>query len=187
MRTSTIVMIVFAVLLGLLAVFLAQTWAQRIRPRSACAASRPPRNGLLTAQAENCLRTQDGGRVPLAGEYLRLRRLNAQCQGKRPSGGSKPVGILALTRTFVLKIEIEGTVRVVLERHPTTDGKPIECVRNREALCIIKCNRPKSACRRRRAVVEMNRIFVCPVDGFAGVVAEVEGIYSIFGNVRTQP
>jgi hypothetical protein len=104
------------------------------------------RNRLLTAQAENCLRTRDGGRTPLAGEHLRLRRINAQRQGKRPSGGWKPVGILALTRTFVLKIEIEGTVRVKLERHPATDGKPIEWVRNREALRIIKCSRPKGVC-----------------------------------------
>src|SRR4029077_2281315 len=96
-------------------------------------------------------------------------------------------GILALTRTFVLKIEIEGTVRVKLERHPATDGKPIEWVRNREALRIIKCSRPKGVCRGRRAVAEMNRIFVCPIERFAGVVAEVEGIYGIFGNIRTQP
>ena len=56
MRTSTIVMIAFAVLFGLLAVFLAQTWlnnqaAERMRSLEAQRKAAPPARTIVVAAA----------------------------------------------------------------------------------------------------------------------------------------
>src|SRR5215469_11464916 len=92
---------------------------------------------LLATQSRE-RRARDRRRVPLAGKGLRSGRIKAHQQIECAFRGWKPVGFLVRTRTFILEIKIERSVRVVLERHPTTDCEAIERVGNLKALTVIE-------------------------------------------------
>src|SRR5262249_32514347 len=80
----------------------------------------------------------DRRRAPLACERLRSGRIKPHQQIECALWGWKPVTVLVGIGTFVLEIKIERSVRVVLERHPTTDCEAIERVRNLKALTVIE-------------------------------------------------
>jgi hypothetical protein len=71
---------------------------------------------LLSRQAGKHLQLRDHRWVPLAGERLSLRGVEAHGQIEGPCRGRQPVGFLVLTRAFVLEVNIERAVGVALPR-----------------------------------------------------------------------
>ena len=94
------------------------------------------RRFLLTAYARQ-RHARNARRVPFPGERLRPWGIEPHDQVERGFWGGKPVRFLVSAGTFVLETQIERSVRIVLERHPTTDSKPIEGIWNLEALIVI--------------------------------------------------
>src|SRR4029450_12130299 len=70
---------------------------------------------------------------PFAGQGLALRGIEAGGQMEGPLRGGQPVGLLASTRTVVLEVQVERTIRVVLKWHPAADGEAVGTVGHREA------------------------------------------------------
>src|SRR6516225_6580554 len=131
----------------------------------------PPKlAGLLLHCARGRLQAGHWRRIPLTSERLRFRGIDTHGQVERPFWRWKPVGLLVGAGTFVLEIEVERSVSVVLEWHPTADGKPIESVGDLKTFRVIECDRPKGVCGRRVALVEMQRVFVCTIERLAGLV-----------------
>jgi hypothetical protein len=112
----------------------------------------------------------DWRRVPFAGERVGLRGVKTHSQVERSLRRGKPVGFLVGTRTFILEIEVERAIRVDLERHPITNGKAIETIRNLKALIVVERDRPKSIRWRGGALVEVDHVLVGAVEWFARVV-----------------
>src|SRR5215471_10695352 len=133
------------------------------------------------------LHARDRRWVPLAGERLQFRGVETHRQVERSFRGWEPVGLLVRAGAGVLEIEIERSVRVVLEGHPTADGKTIERVGYLEALAVISRDRPESTCRRHLPFVEVKRVFVRAIKRLAGLITEIEGIDRILGKVRAKP
>jgi hypothetical protein len=113
-------------------------------------ASRPT---LLRCQSWH-LRLHDWRWIPLAGQRLRLRRIEAHGEIVRPFRRRQPVRLLVGTRTLVLEVKIERAVRIIFERHPARDGEAIDRVRDLKAFGIIEGDRPEGL--RRRGLVLNN-------------------------------
>src|SRR5580704_400888 len=114
----------------------------------------------------------DGRRIPLASQGVGQRRVEPHRQIERSLRCWKPVRFLALARTVALKIKIERTVRVVVEGHPTAHCKSIQNIPNLEAIRVVKRERPECAHRRRRALLEVNRVLVRSIQRLAGFVGK---------------
>src|ERR1700677_3271934 len=84
------------------------------------------RTTLMRHQRRDRLCLLDRGWIPLASKRVGLRRIEPHRQIEPRLGRRKPVSLLTLPRTIALKMEVERTVRGVLERHPATHGKAIE-------------------------------------------------------------
>src|SRR5580693_7878087 len=97
---------------------------------------------LLAAQVGN-QRAFDRWRVPLSGQRLRSRGVEAHQYVKRPFWRGKPVCLLVRAGIFVLEIQVERPVPIVLEWHPTADGKSIDGIGDREAVVVIQRDRPE--------------------------------------------
>ena len=78
----------------------------------------------------------------------------------RPFRRGQPVPLLVLARALILEIQVERTVRVVLERHPTADCESIEAVRDLEAVPVIERDRPEGVHGRDGGFVEVDRVVV---------------------------
>jgi hypothetical protein len=89
-------------------------------------------------------------------------------------GAGSQFASLVLTRTIILKVEIEGTIRVVLERHPAAHGEPIQDVPNLKAICVVERDRPEGADRRLSAFLEVNRVPIRPIERLAVFIAEIQ-------------
>src|ERR1700732_1415896 len=97
-------------------------------------------------------------RIPLAGERVELRDVEAHCQVEWPLRRGKPVGLFVLSWALVLEVEVERAVRIVLEWHPATNGETVEAVGDLKALRVVKRDGPKGIHRRRSAFLETNRV-----------------------------
>ena len=96
--------------------------------------------------------------MPLAGPPA-ARRV-AQSEVERPLWGRKPIRFFVRARAFTLDIQVERSVRVIPEWHPTADRKAIEGVADLEAVNIIKRDGPKRVCGWHVALIEMQRVSV---------------------------
>src|SRR5580700_9269057 len=67
-------------------------------------------------------------RVPLAGERVRRRTIEAHGQIERSLRRGEPVDLFARPRALVLEIEIKRAVQVIFERHPTAHREAVEAV-----------------------------------------------------------
>src|SRR4051812_42646171 len=132
------------------------------------------------------LHSGDRRRIPLSGQRVRLGTVNAHCQVEVALWGRKPITFLFFAGTFVLKIQIQRSISVVFERHPTTDRKSVERVSNLIALCIIEGDRPESVRRRGITLLEVQRVFVSPVKRLTGFVAQIHWIESVLRYVRAE-
>ena len=115
----------------------------------------------------------------MAGERFRFRRVDAQSEVERPLWRRKPVRLFVGPRTFTLEVQVERSVGVIPEWHPTADRKPIEGVGNLEAFGVIKCDGPEGVRGWRVALVEMQRVLVCTVEWFPRIVRQIDRVYCI--------
>src|SRR4029077_20143659 len=125
-------------------------------------------------------------RIPFTSQRIVFRSIETHGQVECSFGSGQPVRFLARARTFVLEVEIKRAVGVVLEWHPATDGEAIERVRYLKALRVIECNGPKRADWRQLAFVEVKHILVRAGERLASLVAEIERINRVLGQVRTE-
>src|SRR5262245_44615630 len=65
----------------------------------------------LSRQADCRLRPYDRRGIPFSGQRLRLRAVKAHRQVEGSLRCRKPIGFLVLSRTLVLEVDIERTVR----------------------------------------------------------------------------
>src|SRR5215469_11662281 len=118
----------------------------------------------LSHKVRRSLELRDGRRVPLAGEGVRLRGVEAHRQVESPLRRRQPVDLFVRSRTLVLEVEVQRAVRVVFERHPATQRKAIEAVCYLKAVTVVERERPKGICRRCSALVEVDCVFVRAVE-----------------------
>src|SRR5215469_13827901 len=118
----------------------------------------------LSLKVRRALELRDGRRIPLAGDGVRLRGVEAHRQVERPLRRGQPVDLFVRSRALVLEVEVKRTVRVVFERHPATHRKAIEAVCYLKSVTVVERERPKGICRRCSALVEVDCVFVRAVE-----------------------
>src|SRR4029077_173804 len=141
---------------------------------------------LLRRQRRDRVGLHDHWWIPLTGQRIRLRSIEAQAKIKGPFGSRKPISFLFRTWALVLKIEVERPVRIELEWHPAADCKTVQVVSYLKALLVVECYRPESVHRRDGRFIEVNRILVRAVERFARFVAQIERVNRILGQVRAE-
>src|SRR5215472_3457820 len=108
-------------------------------PDTASTPRRVRKRGLL--RRRKCDRLsffRHGRRVPLPRQSIALRCIEPHGEVERAFRRGQPVRFPVGTWAFVPEIEIERTVRIVLERHPTADSEAVEAVRDLIALLVAE-------------------------------------------------
>src|SRR5262245_39506229 len=93
---------------------------------------------LLGCEARKSQDFCDGRRVPAASEPLRLWAVETHGEIEWPLRCREPVGFLVLARAFILEIEVQGAIGIIVEWHPAAYCEAIEAVRDLEAVAIVE-------------------------------------------------
>src|ERR1700730_2784002 len=141
---------------------------------------------LLRRQRWDLLDPHDRRRIPFAGQRFGLRSIEAQAEVEGPFGGGKPISLLVCSWALILEIKVERPVWSVLKWHPATDGKTVQAVSDLKAVLVVECDRPESVRRRDGRFVEVDRELVRSVERFARLVAQIEWVNRILGQVRAE-
>src|SRR4051812_16747226 len=151
-----------------------------------CVRSEPSRALLLGRQGRRGLDRRYRRWVPIAGERLRLRRVEPHGQVERTFRGGKPVYFLVLARSLVLNVQVERAVGPVPEGHPAAHREAVEAVRCLKARRVVERDRPERIDGRRAALIEMGRGFGPALKRLAGLLAGAGWGNPILGQVGSQ-
>ena len=76
--------------------------------------------------------------VPFTGQCIGFRGIETHTEVKRSFGSRKPISFSFRAGTFVFKIQVKRSVRIILEWHPATNGKTVKAVPDLKALLIVE-------------------------------------------------